>query len=87
VLDLITGISQTQQSAIHIYPNPSKGIFTINGSANFAKVSVFNASGLEVYREEQALPTQVDLIKQPGGVFLIRVEINETAFTKKVILK
>jgi hypothetical protein len=72
---------------IHIYPNPAKGIFTIAGSTNFAKVSVFNAFGVEVYREEQALPAVIDLTEQPKGVYLIRVEIKEAAFTKKVILK
>jgi hypothetical protein len=85
VLDLITGISQTQQSDIHIYPNPAKGIFTIDGSTNFAKVSVFNAFGVEVYREEQALPAVIDLREQPGGIYFIRVEVDKKVGIGKII--
>jgi hypothetical protein len=86
VLDLITGISHPQKPTIHIYPNPTKGIVTIAGSVNFAKVAVFNAFGVEVYRGEQALPAQVDLTKQPRGVYLLKMEIESKILHHKIII-
>jgi hypothetical protein len=86
VLDLITGISHPQKPTIHIYPNPTKGIVTIAGSVNFAKVAVFNAFGVEVYRGEQVLPAQVDLTKQPRGVYLLKMEIESKILHHKIII-
>jgi hypothetical protein len=86
-ISVSVSIEEMNQSTFNIYPNPTSGIFTIEGSANHTKVSVFNAFGLEVYRGEKALPAQIDLTEQPRGVYFIRVEIKEAVFTKKAFLK
>ncbi len=74
------------QPNFNIYPNPTTGIFTIEGSANLAKVSVFNAFGIEVYRSEQALPAVIDLTEQPKGIYLLRVENEDKRHFNKIIL-
>ncbi len=76
----------TRKLKYNIYPNPTSGIFTIEGSPIHSIISIFNAQGMEVYRSEQALPAVIDLRKQPRGVYLIRVEDDgETLFRKVVI--
>jgi hypothetical protein len=72
---------------IHIYPNPTTGIFTIEGSANLAKVSVFNTFGMKIFQIEQALPAQVDLTEQPKGIYLIRIETDTKSCFEKVVVK
>jgi hypothetical protein len=78
-------IEEVYQPSFSIYPNPASGLFNISGSANIAKLSVFNAFGVEVYRGEQALPAQVDLTKHPKGVYLIRIVEEERYFFMKMI--
>ncbi len=85
-LDITLSNNELHQPNFSVYPNPTTGIFTIEGSANHAKVAVFNAFGIEVYRSEQALPAVIDLTVQPKGIFLIKIEAENKFLFEKMII-
>jgi hypothetical protein len=87
VLDLITGISFNQQAAIQIYPNPTRGMFIIDGIKSSVKVSVFDTYGVEVFSKEEVLPLQVDLAGRSKGVYFLRIQQEGKIYFKKVITK
>jgi len=84
-LDLTLSNNELHQSSFNIYPNPTAGIFTIEGSASQSVISIFNAYGLEIYKSEQALPANIDFTKQPGGVYFIRIDVDEKVCFEKII--
>ncbi|MBE0637280.1 MAG: T9SS type A sorting domain-containing protein [Bacteroidales bacterium] len=78
-------IFQDHSFNLYIYPNPSTGIFNIEGMDAKAKVSIFNAFGTEVSSQNLLLPDRVDLTGQPNGVYLIKIQTNDKTWFEKVI--
>jgi hypothetical protein len=69
---------KAQQNNITVYPNPSKGIFTLsitNYELGITNVEVYNMLGEKVYSQPtvQSSSFIVDLNNQPSGVYLYRV--------------
>ncbi|NCA85393.1 MAG: T9SS type A sorting domain-containing protein [Clostridia bacterium] len=81
-----TGMANPLASAMKIYPNPSKGTFTIEGMNNDAKVSIFNAFGDEIYTGGLLLSATIDLSAQPKGVYLARFETSAGVTFEKLII-
>jgi len=71
---------------IQIYPNPTDGTFTIEGIEGNINVRIYNAFGGEIYHNELNLPAKVDLSSQPKGMYFIRVETDNSAFFKKLVI-
>jgi hypothetical protein len=86
ILDITLSVNESIQSGFFVFPNPTSGLFTIEGSANHAKVTVFNAHGVEVHQGEQALPAVIDLTEQPRGVYLVKVEMENKYLFEKMII-
>jgi hypothetical protein len=74
-------------SGLRIYPNPSPGIFTIEGCGNNVKTIIYNTFGEEIYFNELNLPSKVDLSNQPKGLYFIRIETDTNMFFEKLIIK
>jgi hypothetical protein len=62
--------------SVHIYPNPSSGLFTIEGSQeDLQKVSVYNLSGTLLYENREfETGQQVDISAVPAGSYILRVQ-------------
>lgn len=75
-----------EQSNIKIYPNPSNGIFNIEGVITDVGVSIFNAFGKEVLNKELTLPEKVDLAGQPKGVYFIRISTDKGSYFSKLVV-
>ncbi len=82
----VNEINQTN-NRIKIYPNPSKGIFSVEGE-NIQSVEILNIIGQTIKQlltdNEQCI---IDLSKYPKGVYFIKIVINEERLIEKVILE
>ena len=73
-------------SNIHIYPNPSEGVFNIDGIPGNAEISIYNAFGKQIYFEETNPPVQIDLSGQPNGIYIIKIVTGSGTYYDKLIL-
>lgn len=88
VIDLTlvsTGIIQTAQSALSIYPNPTTGKFTISGINETVEVRIYSAHGREVFIESINLPVDVDLTSHPKGVYFISIKTDDLRLFKRIL--
>jgi len=81
-----TGIANSALFNLKIYPNPSQGIFTITGISKPANIIILNAFGEEIYQKEMTLPARLDFTNRPKGVYLIKVEIDNTVLFEKLVI-
>jgi len=84
VNDLITTLD------INMYPNPTSGQLNITSSKDgYATVSVFNASGKEVFRQNylSGEAINIDLSRHVSGFYFVKLECEGESVTRKIILR
>lgn len=88
-----SGINEncTVFGGLKIYPNPSKGIITLEfkiNSGNKMEVSVSNLLGTEVFRKELngATKYQIDLLNQESGIYLLTISIDQQQYINKLVI-
>jgi Ni,Fe-hydrogenase III large subunit len=85
-----TGVHVNDVNAsLSVYPNPSKGIFTIEAKnkANGAmQAEVFNHLGERVYSAMLNESGRIDLSDKPEGVYFVQVKSAAGVLTKKIIV-
>ena len=81
---VITGIADNKTTEINAYPNLTNGIVTIaNGAA--MDITVFDLAGNQVMATEKNT-TQIDLSNLSNGVYFLKFNNQQEAFTKKFVL-
>ncbi len=80
-------LSGLEGSDIRIYPNPSAGIFNIEGIDGEAEITIFNAFGEEIIDMKIILPDKVDLSAQATGIYFIRICSEEGTWYNKLIVE
>lgn len=70
------------RTTVHIYPNPTKGLFTVENE-DICKIEILNIEGkvIKSYKES----TTVDLTQEPDGIYIIKVQTDEHTLTRKLI--
>jgi len=81
-----TGIGGSQNTSLRIYPNPSNGLFNIDGADASYNVTVMNSQGQVVYNSKLNAG-RIDLTGQPSGVYFIRLVGNDQTITQKVVIR
>jgi len=89
-ITFLSGIEDiTDDNLLSIYPNPSKGIFTISQNNTIkSEIEVFNTIG-ELYYKTTTISskTTIDLSELPKGIYLVRAtDTNKVSITKKIII-
>ena len=79
-----TGISETQYPSCKLYPNPTKGVITIDGLMNKSKITVTNIFGETVKYFENV--HTLDLSNFANGVYFVKIDSDNHIVTKKIIL-
>jgi hypothetical protein len=69
-----------------IYPNPFTESFRILDIPNASMITVFNSSGALIYQKKTSSASlEVDLKEFPSGVYLLRVDSEESSIAKRLI--
>lgn len=81
------GLDDNQREPVKVFPNPSNGIFNIEGNG-FRKVEVLDACGQIVFsKETEDDCVQIDLSAKANGLYLLRVVANNGVTTNRLIKK
>jgi len=80
-----TKIGSQHQAAISIFPNPTKGSFTISGLTGTFNLQVFNATVLKIKDTAIELPGQVDLSGYANGIYFLRIANGERSWLERVV--
>ena len=77
-----------------LFPNPSKGIFTINpeGNINFNTISIYSPQGQLVFEKVNSKHNGsssqiIDISRQPSGVYYLKVNTNLGFRSTKIVLQ
>ncbi len=82
-----SGIAEYNSPAISIFPNPSSGMFKVQGLKANANLFIYNCIGEMVY--SVAIPRKDELINAsslPFGIYFLKIETEDKIYTKKLTL-
>lgn len=88
---MTTSISASNQDqSIKVYPNPSSGIYQLELPKRKTKtetiVSVYNLYGALILSEKAEQEAfQINLSKQPSGIYILKVNCNQELFNLRII--
>lgn len=79
----VTGISPeiAESSTVAVFPNPGKGKFIVAG-IGIQQITVSNLSGKTILTSESP---EVDLCRQPKGIYIFTIKTGDQTFTEKII--
>ncbi|CAM3962922.1 MULTISPECIES: M4 family metallopeptidase [Flavobacterium] len=77
-------------NTISIYPNPSKGIFTVSSNTiKLNTIEVFDGLGKLLFSENEGLKnateTNIDLTGMSSGIYFIKVNSENGIFSKRIV--
>lgn len=73
-------------ATVDIFPNPTKGVFTIAG-VGIESIAIYNTLG-QIIRTEAVNdngPQSIDLSEQPNGIYIVRITTSYGTLTKKIV--
>lgn len=71
---------------LSLYPNPTRGSFSIESSVSIQGYRVFTALGNQVILQKgRAYDSQIDLTERPSGIYFIEIRTANGLLTKSVI--
>lgn len=75
---------------IEIFPNPSKGIFTISmGATTLESIEVFDVTGKIVYTKNKfqanSTETTLDLSEASSGIYFVKIGTQNQSVTKRIL--
>ncbi len=78
---VISGIKETKQSNLKLFPNPTTGKINID-TQTIKKILIMNQAG-EILQENNK-KTEIDLSNFPKGTYLIKIITGKEIFVKKI---
>lgn len=86
---------ETEIGNVKLYPNPSKGIFSINLTSEKIRgklrISIFNASGqslfMKNYGQDYVAIEDIDVSHFPNGLYIVSIASEGELITKQLIVK
>jgi uncharacterized repeat protein (TIGR03803 family) len=75
-VDICMGIiSETKNTGINFFPNPSKNLVTLQSKSELGLITVYNTLGEIVYQQNSIVAEQqIDLSRQPSGIYILYVQ-------------
>lgn len=86
-VDNLSSIQSISNEFFTVFPNPSRGEFTISTERNW-EVKIYSLTGSMVFNQKGQGTEQLDITSQPSGLYIIEVRMNSEFFVGKIqILK
>jgi hypothetical protein len=82
-----TGITNSGESNLKVYPNPTTGVLYIEGIIEGSKIEISDAGGHIVFHTEAIGNQTIDLGQQASGLYTIRITNNEFTTIRKVMVE
>jgi hypothetical protein len=88
-LDIVTGLEEILAGTIEVYPNPTDGlvevVFPATPLANVI-LEVYSVNGQLISREELVgkASHQIDLSKEPSGLYFLHIRTGKGTVVKKL---
>jgi hypothetical protein len=80
----VNGVNKEVESKL--YPNPTKGIFTIQAPIGISFVNIYNIAGMRVYeRTCTTTETEIDITSLPSGVYMVYVQCGDKQYLSKIV--
>ena len=76
---------ENEVSEIHIYPNPSNGQFIIEGEKLINQLSIYNSKGMLI-KSEFDIKKTLEIEKLDSGLYVLKIEIDNQIFVRKVVV-
>lgn len=89
----VTGLSDPENlSDFELFPNPNNGQFHLSFDhphlIKNCSVSIFNTLGLIIHHIQiRDTDYSINMSDQPPGIYIVRVHIGHTIFTKKIVIQ
>lgn len=80
------GASEIESQGLDIYPNPSKGIFTLDLGEGSWNVNVYDMTGRCVKQSQIESQGEIDLSANEKGVYFVKALNGSREFTKKIVV-
>jgi len=81
--------SEVYRNAVVIFPNPASTSFTITGNSfsQNAQIEIFNLLGKKIYSAATCLPYTVDCRLFPPGIYLVKLQSENSFAVQKLIVE
>jgi len=84
--DNLVGVNDFASYGFSAYPNPVKNVLNLKANEAINSVAIYNILGQEVYSAKLgAMTSQIDMSQMASGAYFVKVNINGTEGTVKVI--
>ena len=84
-----------RQNSVCVFPNPSKGIFTLyfsENTENLNKIQINDITGKTIYFNNEPKISKnnifvIDISDKKAGIYLLKLKYNNTTYTNKIIIQ
>ena len=85
----VVGVSEPLSlNSFEIYPNPSKGTFTIESSAKISLIEVLNMLGEKIFSVSSNHKQEtINLSPHPDGIYFLKLKTEQGSISKKIIIQ
>ena len=84
--DPAAGINKTEQANLSVFPNPSKGSFTLNSELIGKKYEITNILGQQIQKGiVESSSQKIDLNNQQAGNYLLIIDGNQGKVVRSII--
>ncbi len=81
------GIKDLKLSDFEVYPNPAKTSLFIDTKNTNVKIELYNTSGNKVLAFEQFTGGWINIAKYPKGLYLLKLDTENSSYSEKVLFK
>lgn len=85
IKSLSTGLKETQQASIVLYPNPTNSSFQLKGVVGAAKLDLFSIEGKLLITKEYSNDEIIPVNMLSKGIYVVRISTSDGIIEKKLV--